>query len=110
MKFIKMIFIGLFAGCILTACENEMFGMPESQFTQLNPEQKQQVIQAYNERKLQETKNAPLYAAIGALGSAAKVNKTTPLSNSTQQECHWEGNTKVCNYSSSSSSVNFGFK
>lgn len=110
MKLIKLFFIGLFALCTLTACESEMFGMPESQFAQLTPEQKQQVIQAHNERKLQETKNAPIYAAIGALGNTAKINKTVPLSNSTQQACHWEGSKRVCNYSSSSSSVNFGFK
>lgn len=112
MKLIKTIFISfaLLVVCTLMGCERSMFGMPESQFNQLTPEQKQQVIESYNERKLQETRNAPIYAAIGALGSAAKLNKSVPLSNSTSQECHWEGNTRVCNSSSSSSSFNFGFK
>lgn len=90
---------------LCTGCEPTVFGMPQSQFNQLNDEQKQIVIDNYNQQQERKAELAPLVSAIGALGAAEHAGKTVPLSSSS--ECHMNGNTQVCN--SSSSSVHFGW-
>ncbi len=63
--------LGLFLMILmLTGCEPpEVFGVPQSTWNTLTPEQKQQVIQGYNQRKQIETENAPLQNAINTAGS-----------------------------------------
>jgi hypothetical protein len=55
---------------ILTGCtalfEPTVFNVPQSQWNQLTPEQKQEVIKGYNEREKIETQMAPVKQAIGA--------------------------------------------
>ena len=54
----------------LAACEPTLFGMPQSQFSQLPKEQQQQVIESYNRQQEIKTQNAPLENLIGVLGTA----------------------------------------
>lgn len=54
----------MLAGC--TPPEPTMFGVPQSQWQQLSPSEKQQVIQGYNQRQQINAQNAPLNNAIGS--------------------------------------------
>ena len=54
----------------LTACEPTIFGMPQSQFSQLSKEQQRQVIDSYNRQQEIRTQNAPAENLIGVLGTA----------------------------------------
>lgn len=58
----------------LTACEPTVFGIPQSTFNSLTPQQKQQVIDAYNQREQIKAENAPLESAISTLGFIANTN------------------------------------
>lgn len=91
--------------CGLVGCEAMMFGMPESQFNSLSPNEKKAVIASYNKRKEIEKKNEPLNALVGVLGSSVSKKKT--VTKTKGPVCHWEGKTKVCKKSSTSTS--FGF-
>jgi hypothetical protein len=50
--------------------EPEVFGVPQSQWSQLTPEQQNAAIQGYNERKRIEKVNEPLNAAIDVADTA----------------------------------------
>ena len=56
--------------CCLTACieltpqEPQMFGIPQSQWNQLNVEQQNQVIAGYNHREAMREANLPVTSAI----------------------------------------------
>ena len=71
---IRLIFILLFtyvlAGCTIQPPEPTVFGMPQSEWNQLTPKQKQSVIDGYNQRKQIEAENAPIESAIGATQQA----------------------------------------
>ncbi len=53
---------------LLAACAAEptAFGVPQSTWNTLSPQQKQTVIAGYNQRKAIKQQNAPLESAIGA--------------------------------------------
>ena len=94
---------------LLTACERSVFGMPESEFNQLNPQQKQQVIAGYNQREQIRVENEPYEALVGAVGSAMTIHKDIPVSKSSSQSCQGTDNHMDCHESHSSSSFHMGF-
>ncbi len=53
---------------LLTACEPQTFGVPQSTWNTLSPEQKQQVIAGYNQRQQIDAENAPIQNAINTAG------------------------------------------
>jgi hypothetical protein len=57
---------------LLAGCEAQMFGMPETQFHQLTPFEKQQVIDSYNRRQEIKQQNQPMESLIGVLGTAVE--------------------------------------
>ena len=94
---------------LLSACEQSLFGMPQSEFNQLNAQQKQQVITAYNQREQIRVENEPYEALLGAVGTAIHVHKDIPISEHSSKTCH-SGNGHVdCRESHSSSSFHVGF-
>ncbi|CAM4444087.1 MAG: hypothetical protein LEGION0398_MBIBDBAK_00626 [Legionellaceae bacterium] len=97
-----------------------MFGMTEKHFNSLSPEEKHQVIEAYNEQKRIEKMNEPMMSIIGVGGNLldkkmptynSSSNTREPISSSTRisdmqnyqfkpEECHYENGTKICHHSS----------
>lgn len=62
---------------LLVACGPPLiFGIPQEQWDQLNQQQRNQVIQGYNQKQKVEAQTAPFVAAIDAL--ANKPANTTP--------------------------------
>ena len=77
MKKLTAIASTLLCGAVLAACqpaEPTVFGVRESVWKTLSPQEKKQVIKGYNETQKINAKNAPLESAIGAT-SAAVQNK-----------------------------------
>ena len=96
---------------LVAGCERTMFGVPESKFNALNPQQQQQVVRAYNRQKQNEAINMPTntlteVANVAARHSGASYNKS---SSSSREHCYMEGNTRVCKQRSSGSSFGIGF-
>ena len=50
--------VTLLSGCTITPPEPMMFGMPQSQFQQLTPDQQSQVISGYNQQQQMQAQNA----------------------------------------------------
>lgn len=65
--YLSVIAVGLImlAGCA-SMFEPTMFDVPQSQWNALTPEQKQEVIKGYNERKNTEAQMAPIKSAVKA--------------------------------------------
>lgn len=59
----------------LIACEPMIFGIPQSQWYQLSPEERQQVIAGYNEKERIREKNAPYEHAISAAEAAVAAKQ-----------------------------------
>lgn len=120
---IKLIFLWV-AGCLLAGCVSQQepmsFGMPTSQFNQLDNEQKTAAIQQYNADQIQQDNNAVLASAIGAVTNAVVKNPPTwrqTISEShnaspVQESCQTIAGGVSCHssqsFSSSSSSVSAG--
>lgn len=63
---------------LLAACGPPMiFGIPQEQWNQLNQQQRNQVIEGYNQRTKAEAQVAPIYAIADAL-KAKKNSAATP--------------------------------
>lgn len=120
----------------LTGCQPTVFGVPQDQWNQLTPQQKSQIIDAYNQRKQTNAENAPIMAAIGAASSTLNnsinhrdmnTNTNPPASPSIPDDsdfnppampnipnipmhggCVTQGNTQKCNYSGSVSEQSLG--
>lgn len=59
----KKLFFFLIVPFLLVACGPPLvFGIPQDQWDQLSPQQRNQVIAGYNQRKYVETQLAPLSA------------------------------------------------
>jgi len=68
-------FLCAVTGCTIEPPEQMVFGVPQSQWNQLTPEQKQSVIDGYNQRQRIQAENAPLESAIGAAQQVLKKDK-----------------------------------
>ena len=66
MKKIILCFALLLAAC--TAFEPKIFDVPQSQWVQMTPEQQQEVIRGYNERKKMEQANEMIQSTIKTAG------------------------------------------
>lgn len=60
---------------LLAACEPNVFGVPQSTWNTLSPEQKQQVIAGYNQRQQTDAENAPIQNAINTAGFVLNNSK-----------------------------------
>lgn len=107
----------LLAACtLLMACEPMMFGMPQSQYESLAPQQQQEVIRSYNKRQEIAERNRAVNTLAESLAGAVASDlpsygsrRTHTTTRTTGPKCHWEGNTQVCKQDSSSSSSSSGF-
>lgn len=72
----KLLFLSLLIGnCLLIGgCERTMFGVPESQWNQLNKSQQDEVIRGYNEQQRIQQQNAVFMSAIDTAGTILKDN------------------------------------
>ena len=68
-------FLCVTMGCTIQPPEPIVFGIPQSQWEQLTPEQKQSVIDGYNQRRKIAAENAPLESAIGAAQQVLNQDK-----------------------------------
>jgi hypothetical protein len=66
---------------LLNGCEPTLFGVPQSQWNQLNSSEKSQIIQGYNQKQLIDAQNAPLESAIDVAGNI--IGNQVPLSYTT---------------------------
>jgi hypothetical protein len=72
-KIILVAVVGLtLAGC--TPPQPMMFGVPQTQWNTLTQQQKQQVIQGYNQRQRINAQNAPINNAISDASSIIRNN------------------------------------
>lgn len=72
-KKILVICFLLFGMLMLNACEPMMFGIPQSQWNQLNQTQQQQVIQGYYAKQEIDAQNKPIVDAISATESVLQT-------------------------------------
>lgn len=72
----KLLFLSLLIGPFLfiCGCEKMLFGMPESQWNQLNEQQQGEVIRGYNEQQRIQQQNAVFVSAIDTAGIILKDN------------------------------------
>lgn len=69
---------------LLNACtppEPTVFGVPQSQWNQLTPAQKQQVIDGYNQRQRIKEENAPLQSAIDSASALVQQQQQSNFMN-----------------------------
>lgn len=77
MYLIKSALAAIGLAFLLSACtppEPMVFGVPQSQWNTLSSNQKQQVIQGYNQREEINAENAPINNAIGAASQVIQQN------------------------------------
>ena len=74
MKKLLSVSLLVLSSLLICGCEKTMFGVPESQWNQLNKEQQDEVIRGYNEQQRIKQQNAVFMSAIDTAGSIIKNN------------------------------------